>query len=290
STHGDYDKKQVVYLNSEYSNVEGLMHYWYKMKEYRNVIDLWNKLNIHMFSSGYWQEIVDAKEMMEVACKSEKDLLALAYFYLEDLGRVYYFQNDKDGAMWTICESYKISKREQNRSLNGLCEQKIGIGLIEKQSYVEAEYHLVKSLNLLKESKDERYLESRVYFAMLCVKLNKFYKAIKLLELVIKNNDSQQTKTMALLVLASVYFFEGEVQKSNDIFSDLIKKQRKTGGVLALAMAMGGKSKVLQSQNEFKKAAILANSSIKLYKKLGIPTDITSIWSFFIPSKENTYS
>jgi hypothetical protein len=202
----DYDKvssKKNCFLNREYKNILGLTVTLFDIKEYQKVISLYELINKYLFERGLWNEIFKLIKILEKSYIYCDNKHGLGQFLIEDLARIYFFQNNIRVAHSTLDKAKNIAVKTNDPILLALVNQKIGIMLMNSQQYIEAEGQLLNAYNAFKNTKlnKEDLIKCCAYLGVNYAKKGDFVLAEKYLKIAWNSTQSNNE----ILGMISIY-------------------------------------------------------------------------------------
>lgn len=266
----------IEYLKIEHSNLKKLLVRLHFFKESQKVVEIWEKIGNYIFNCGDWGFVLESHIAIEDAYRLTGNKIGLAYFFIEDLARLYFFQN-RDQEMESLFKKiYQISEEIKDPTINALIIQKQGIISMFHDQNRQAIELLETSITVLKKTKNakEPVIKSYSYLGQLYLRENMYKKASQYMQLALK----EAIKLNNLGVLCFVYAYvghlflkQGDKAKAEDYFKQALKLSEKSSMIVAKAMAYEGLSLLYGQDTSSKKLAIKnMQKSEEIYKQLGV--------------------
>ncbi len=267
--------KYIQYFQKEYENILGSFKKAYKYGNYEQATLLWPLINHYIFISGNWAIMLEYDPLIQESYKKMHDERGLAIYLIEDLGRVYFFQNRKKHLIRLFQQSIQIANREKDLILMGLINQKKAIINMYSNNLVEAEFLLKDTIDVLKNTNYKDQLsKSYAYLGMVYSKLEEHNLAVLYIHKALKNSKILEDISVVAFIyvyLGSAYLKMDKYPQSDRYLNLGLEYAKKHNVMIAQAMAMEGLGILYQKYNNDKNVAqTYTKEARKMYNLLGI--------------------
>src|SRR3989344_3444050 len=270
-------KKYLSYLKKENENILAIMEESYQIKDYSELISLWLLINTYIFYSGNWNFIQSFDNKLQEAYTKLNNYQGLVKYFIEDIGRVYFFQNNLEKVHELLNKSSEIAKKNYDTQILGILKQKYG--LINKQlgKYKTAEKLLLESISILnpKESK-EQYTKSHAHLSMTYGALGNHKQAIQYGNRALKLSSSFSDKTVnghALIFFGKALLLLNKLDAAEKQFKRGLLIMERWKLKIGMAQILEGLGQIYKQKNKNNKALIKFRRAYVLYHELGMNMD-----------------
>lgn len=266
--------KYLAYFNKEYESIIGIINQGYKFGQYKLVTQIWQFVSTYIFISGDWGKILQFSSIIEDSYRKINDKYGLVIYWIEDLGRVYFFQKDTINARKLLQESSKIARSLQDNSLLGLISQKYGALYSSINKLDLAEEHLSKAIEQLQITKLIGQLaKTYAYLGMVYAKQGKDSLAIKYMGKALR--DIQHIEDIPVIGYIYVYLGNSYLKINQLLDAEFylrkgLKYSVKRNVLICCALAYEGLSELCQKKNKIFLQKKYLTKAQELYSTLGM--------------------
>ncbi len=258
----------------ELNNILGLMDLCYISKEYEKFLKCWELIRTFLWVSGKWVIILKMSQKFEMASVKTNNLRNLAYYYSEDLGKIFYLQNKWQKSFNLLKKALEISQKIKDDTLTGLIFQKLGKIFIEKNEIIKARKYLVKSIRLINNPLNKPdLLKSYIYLGELYLKSRDTYSAIKNLKIALRLSlryKIDDTLAYAYLFLGNAYFERKSCITAEKYYNRSLLIEKKLNRKIGYGLCFLGLARCYHQKGNISKAHRVVQKASMIFRELNI--------------------
>lgn len=266
----------INYLNIELDNILTLFDNCFDLKLYKECLDIWSLISEYIFLKGYWEILLKRDQKIQKSFLENKDENNLYIYLIEELGRVYFLQNNNKKLKELLTRCQKRANEKKDLLLSTLILQKVGLKNFYAKKIKLAEKQLKDTLKPLQSLKmDEQLAKSYAYLGMTQAVLGKNKEAILNIKKGLNSMSlSKDTSISSFLYayLGNAYIKIGDYTKARICHINVLKTTVKLDSKYPKAMALEGLGFIAKKSDlkMDRQAKDYFDSAIEIYNSLGI--------------------